>query len=919
MVKPSQQPPKNRRGKKRRQTQTPLSSEARAARLSEIKELIKSDRLDEALAALKPILKERPNNLRAKLMLANLLQKKMDFSAAIAVYEAIISLDRQKVPAYLELAECLAQLGKTKDAIAVLERVLSFCPENIQLLQALGDLSRQIPDRQALDYYRQVLAIAPNNLQANLALAVELRDSGLFTAAEQQLKIARQDCDGHLAILLEFAQLEKKRHQLERAWDYLQQASTSYPENIEPRLAAIEILCGLGRITEARQILEQLQQEPHPSIPLYFGHLEKKQGRREKALEWFELAVAKSPNLTRKFRAQTLVIEELKELGRFEEAIAAIDSLIQQFPHRIHFQLIKGSILQKKLAFSSAARLYRQILETESDCVEARIELAKTYSCLGRVEKAVKLLQDEGLQSSHVRVLMLLGALARASEDWSTASNYYQKACELEPYNINSHCALANLMFLQGEIDSAIDLLKTAQERMPYALKIALKQSELYLRWGDLDSSYDCLAKMRQLFPKQILLLWQLCRVYSARGNYEAAERVLAEVITDERDRIAETEKLRADIAFHQYDYLKAEAHFCRAIANSDVPTVERTKLASVLMLTYRIDLAREQLKLATTEFSLKTPTGKSIVPLKSHSAMVINALRIHPPLREQLEATRELTNSDLLLALAKIITQEPFYLGGCLYLAKELRHQGIFARIRDSLALDEKSPSIPQRIVQFWDELEPPESVQRICQSWRDRNPDYEYIRFSLPTALEFLQQHYDKRVLQAFDRCDQPATQADFFRLAYLNQMGGFYADVDDLCRASLNSYNQLNPELVVLQEDLACFGNNFLGCVPGQPMIRLAFERAIDNLLEYYNDGPWFDTGPGLLTCAVMNGLLPYLRDEQRCPRLWVLTQAELKAVVVSHISLPYKRTAKGWHYDTYRRWIELGEQPDSDFAA
>jgi len=84
-------------------------------------------------------------------------------------------------------------------------------------------------------------------------------------------------------------------------------------------------------------------------------------------------------------------------------------------------------------------------------------------------------------------------------------------------------------------------------------------------------------------------------------------------------------------------------------------------------------------------------------------------------------------------------------------------------------------------------------------CQSWRNCNPEYEYIRFSFQGAIAFLKKHYDHRVLKAFQICEQPATQADLFRLAYLYKMGGFYADIDDRCRKSLDPMIALNPELV------------------------------------------------------------------------------------------------------------------------
>ena len=329
-------------------------------------------------------------------------------------------------------------------------------------------------------------------------------------------------------------------------------------------------------------------------------------------------------------------------------------------------------------------------------------------------------------------------------------------------------------------------------------------------------------------------------------------------------------------------------------------------------MLTGRINEARQQFQLATKELSLKASPGKMAIPLRSHPAMVTNELRINPRLLIKLQLAEKISGYDRILELGNLLTLDPNYLGTALYLARDLRQQGIFTNIEQTLAQDPSHhPTIPKRIIQFWDEPEPPAEIVQVCQSWLDCNPDYEYIRFSLDTAIAFLQDHYDWQVLKAFENCDQPATQADFFRLAYLNKMGGFYADADDLCRKSLDWIVDLHPELVLLQEDFACIGNNFIGCIPGQIMIRTAFYQAVQNLAHYCNESPWFKTGPGLITSVVCSTLTPYLtdRDYKIWPRLLILSQAQLRKQINQHLDLGYKKTGKSWQDHVYSRLVTI----------
>ncbi|MDJ0898890.1 MAG: tetratricopeptide repeat protein [Xenococcus sp. MO_188.B8] len=886
------------------------------AELYAIEELRGLGNLEQAATTIKQILKKFPDNIRAKLIYGTLLKLKLKFDAAVEVYQEIITLKPENIQAHLELATCLSELGKTKEALDILENATSSYPDELKVLLKIGDLYRKKQDRrQALKYYQKFLAIAPQNIQANLNVATELQYFGNLEAAETQLHQALEYHPNNFYALMKMAQLEQTRQNLDVALESCQKVIDHYPNSIEPHLKIIGILGDLGSFEEANNNLKILHQK-YPEefrILIHYGHLERRLGQREKALQWFNLAQEKTSNLAQNLEFKILAIEELIALGRLDEAIKLIDPIIQQFPHNLRAQMIKGRILQKQPNLTAAANVYRAILSTEANHLNSRIELARTYSQLGQIEIAISLLEETyELLGANIQIFMLLGSLNQALEEWEIAALWYQKICQEYPYNPQGYCHLADLMFVQGETESALKLLEEAKVKLPSSLPIIIKLIEFQIRLDNLDLTYKIIREELKRFPDNVQLLWKLCRVQMQQGDYTAALSTLDKISTDNQDWIRQTQNIRANIYFNLYDYPQAEKHFKQAISLAPVAPGERNRLATILMLTGRIDEARQELKIATKEIILKTPPGKSFVPLRSHPAMVTNELRMNPPLMAKLQAAQQEIGAERISALGSLLAQEPNYLGTALYLARELREQGIFEEIRQTLSQNATNlTAIPRRIVQFWDEPQPPIDVQRICQSWSDLNPGYEYIRFSLNTAVDFLKEHYDQQVLKAFANCDEPATQADFFRLAYLNKMGGFYADADDLCRQSLDTIVNLNPELVVLQEDFASIGNNFLGCIPGQSMIRTAFYQAVHNLSYYCNESPWFKTGPGLITSAVCSGLLPYLTytNYQIWPRLLVLTQAQLRKIINQHISLAYKTTAKSWQNNAYKRRIKV----------
>ena len=858
------------------------------------------------------LLEKEPNNVWAIMRLGEIARKENKRSEALKFFRQALELSPQMLWTNINFAIELANSGRVKQAEQQLKKALAYYPNEINILFQLGKLARQQQNgKQALQYFQKSVEIAPQNLWANINLAIELSEHGDFTSAEKYLKLALKYHPLNFNALMQTGQLECKRKNWHLALKYFQQVIENYPTRIEAYFSKLDILCNLEKFAEAQKQLEILRQiyPDNTQVLLQSGHSAKKLGQRNKALQWFSLAQAKANNPERNLEARILVIEELGNLGRLAEAIELINDVIQEFPHHIPAKLIKANLLGQKLDFNGAAEIYRAILALEPNHLKSRLKLAQIYSQSGQIKTAINLLeQSYRLLGANIHIFLKLGAFYEALADWEIAGQWYQKACQEYPLNPHGYCKLAHLMFIQGATESAIKLLQETQAKIPDSSSVVIKLIECHISMGDLELSHQLLSDALHRFPHNYNLLWQVCRVYMQQGEYTKALKVLDQVDTDNQDWIRQTEKLRANIYFYLYNYQQAEKHFQQAISLASIATEERNRLATILMLTGRINEARHQLKIATKELTSQTPLGQTLIPLKGHPAMVTNQLRTNPLLMTKLQAIQKETGSRRIIALGHLLTQEPNYLGTALYLARELRTQGIFDNLQLALCQSSQNmPLIPRRIMQFWDQPQPPKEVIRTCQSWIERNSEFEYIRFSRTTAVAFLKEHYDQRVLQAFANCEQPATQSDFFRLAYLNKMGGFYADVDDLCCQSLNNIINLNPELIVLQEDFACIGNNFLGCIPGQTMITAAFYQAVDRLSYYCNDSPWFKTGPGLMTSAVCGGLLPYLNstDYQSWPRLLVLTQAQLRKIVNQHLSLPYKRTAKNWQHNAYQQ--------------
>ena len=896
-----------------------LKQKAAKERLSTVKQLKDTS---SAIAKIKQILDDCPELIPGWLELGLCYRQSCDRALALETFEKALKFHPQDARIRIQLSIEQLHFGKLEDCQENLEQLLAIAPDRVRGIINLGKVyQRQGKGEQAIELYKKALQINPQAHEATINLVEQLQKCNLHDEAIKYLQKAVDRSPKHFGLLICWGKLEQSQRNFSLALEHFQKAIALHPDRIDAYFCQIDTLWKQGNYDEATKQLENLHSGYGDRYPvlIYSGDFERKLGQREKSLRWHQLAQTKAAGSGQVIKAQVLIAEDLKALGRYDEALQKIESAIALKPKRLPSLVIKGSILLAQAELSKAAEVYEYILSLKPVHFEARIELANIYSQSGQVERAIALLEEtQSLLGNKVETCIRLGWLYQALEDWDNAETYYVKACLEQPENYRGYYELANLHFLQGNIETAFELLDLARQKGPYSLEVGLRRIQFQKSLGNVDLCKQLALELTELFPHSTQLRWLLCNIYISRGDFTDAHDVLAQIDVDNQYANRTIQQLKGEVYINQYSYQKAEECLRTAISLAPIASAERNRLATILMITGRIDEARQELKIATQELCLKVHPGKVVVPLKSHIAMIINQLRINPPLLTEL-LQAQATAANKILAFGRILKREPNYLGAALYLARELRIQGILDRVKYNLP--QKSAdvaTIPKRIIQFWDEPEPPAEVEKICQSWQDCNPEYEYQRFSLDEAIAFLREHYDERVLRAFANCDLPATQSDFFRLAYLYKMGGFYADADDKCRQSLDPLVDSNPELVILQEDFACIGNNFLGCIPGQSIIQQALEQAIENLSYYSNESPWFKSGPGLLTSAVAYGLTPYLsnQDYQTWPRLLVLNQTELRNIVVQHIYLPYKRTDKSWlHESSNRRLKTLPVSPQA----
>ena len=207
------------------------------------------------------------------------------------------------------------------------------------------------------------------------------------------------------------------------------------------------------------------------------------------------------------------------------------------------------------------------------------------------------------------------------------------------------------------------------------------------------------------------------------------------------------------------------------------------------------------------------------------------------------------------------------------------------------------RAQRIPKRVFQYWDSATVPEDVAALIAGWQSV-PDYEHVLLNRPRAVTMLRRQFGPKVLKAFQAARHVTEESDLLRLCLIYKFGGIYSDADDAVVGNINELAQLGSGLVLAREPIGALANNTLIAPPGNPVLRIALKMTVQALLGRDADGAWFKSGPGMLTRAAAVYLGQTSIEEARA-NLTILDGRTLRSYIQPHVRLPYKKTVKYWN--------------------
>jgi Tfp pilus assembly protein PilF len=155
-----------------------------------------------------------------------------DLKAAEAAYREALYLNRQMVPAYLNLADLLRAQGKDDEARELLLQALEVAPENGNTLHALGLLeTRSGQPEAALNYLQQAAELETQGTRHRFVYGIALHDLGQPEKAIVQLQALLRSVPQSEEVLLALTNYSAELGQRENALRYAKTLTEIAPRN----------------------------------------------------------------------------------------------------------------------------------------------------------------------------------------------------------------------------------------------------------------------------------------------------------------------------------------------------------------------------------------------------------------------------------------------------------------------------------------------------------------------------------------------------------------------------------------------------------------------------------------------------------------------------------------------------------------
>ncbi|HEX5226429.1 MAG TPA: tetratricopeptide repeat protein [Bryobacteraceae bacterium] len=496
-----------------------------------------TDMVKKAVEQYQKITEVDPKDIDSWIMLGRLQKALMNSTEAMAAYKKALELDASNEDAMTGLATVYADLGDNRAAADMLRKVADKDP-NPRSLTSLAGIYEQLKDYSlAAEMLRRALDQQPGNSELKMALAEDLTFSDQLDDALKLYKEQAADDPKDIKAELRMSQIYRQKRDFAKAREAADKAKAIDPNDLEVQFNDVNLLESEGKIADAIKTLKGIldatakksysasERASRASLLGTLGELERTIEQYGPAVDAFHQWADLDPD--NGGRAEAEIIETYREAKDYTKAEAEADSAIKKYPKDRVVSATRSSVLsdvgKTDAAVAEAKRLMDDKNGREVDLSLADIyEKAKNFSEMAKVLDAAEALSKTSAEKQDISFRR--GAMYERQKNFQAAEAEFHKVLEVNPDN---DAALNYLGYMLADrnvrLEEAREMISKAVAREPNSGAYLDSMGWVLFRLNKLPEAEDKLREALRYMSRDPTVHDHLAEVYFREGKIREA------------------------------------------------------------------------------------------------------------------------------------------------------------------------------------------------------------------------------------------------------------------------------------------------------------------------------------------------------------------------------------------------------------
>jgi tetratricopeptide (TPR) repeat protein len=498
---------------------------------------IDPDMVKKAVEQYQKITQADPKDIDSWIMLGRLQKALMNSTEAMAAYKKALELDASNEDAMTGLATVYADLGDNRAAADMLRKVADKDPTP-RSLTSLASVYEQLKDYSlAAEMLRRALDQQPGNTELRQALAEDLLLSNQLDDALKLYQQEAADDPKDIKAELRISQIYRQKMDFAKAREAADKARDIDPNDLEVQYNDVNLLEAEGNIPDAIKTLKGIldatakksysasEKSSRSFLLSNLGDLQRTIEQYGPAVDTFRQLAELDPDGAARSEAE--IIETYREAKDYPKAEAEADAAVKKFPKDRTVSDTRASVLSDMGKTDAAAAEARRLMDGKNDR-EVDLNLADIYEKsknFGEMAKALDAAAALSKTSQEKQdVAFRRGAMYERMKNYAEAEAEFRKVLDMNPDN---DAALNYLGYMLADrnvrLEEARDMVSKAVSHAPTSGAYLDSLGWVYFRLNKLPEAEDKLREALRYMSRDPTVHDHLAEVYFHEGKIREA------------------------------------------------------------------------------------------------------------------------------------------------------------------------------------------------------------------------------------------------------------------------------------------------------------------------------------------------------------------------------------------------------------